>query len=166
VIDSCSKLGFAKLWGCKSAPTAADMLNDRAIRLFDEHDLRVDSVLTDRGPEHCGAHARHEYELYPAVEGINHTRTRVKSPQTNGICERRHKSLLDEFYRVAFRKKVYATIAALQAALDEWVAHDIDVRSHQGRWCFLQNAGADLPCFRAACARKSMTKRSCMTGFV
>jgi transposase InsO family protein len=89
-----------------------------------------------RGTEYCGAHDRHEYELYLAVENIDHTRTKVKSPQTNGICERFHKTLLDEFYRVAFRKKVYATIDALQADLDEWVAHYNEARTHQGRWCF------------------------------
>jgi transposase InsO family protein len=135
-IDTYSKLGFAKLYDRKSALTAADLLNDRVIPFFDEHDIRVDRVLTDRGTEYCGAHDRHEYELYLAVEDIDHTRTKVKSPQTNGICERFHKTLLDEFYRVAFRKKVYATIAALQADLDEWVAHYNEARTHQGRWCF------------------------------
>ena len=55
------------------------------------------------------------------MEDIDHTRTKVKSPQTNGICERFHKTLLDEFYRVAFRKKVYDTPDALQADLDEWM---------------------------------------------
>ncbi len=66
----------------------------------------------------------------------NLTRTRTKSPQTNGICERFHKTLLDEFYRVAFRKKVYRTIEELQADLDEWMRHYNEARTHQGRWCF------------------------------
>jgi transposase InsO family protein len=66
------------------------------------------------------------------VEDIDHTRTKVKSPQTNGICKRFHKTLLDEVYRMAFRKKVYATIEALQADLDDWVAHDNEARTHQG----------------------------------
>jgi transposase InsO family protein len=79
-------------------------------------------VLTDRGTEFCGSHDRHEYELYLAVENIDHTRTKAKSPQTNGICERFHKSMLDEFYRVAFRKRIYETIAGLQADLDAWLA--------------------------------------------
>ena len=60
----------------------------------------------------------------------------MKSPQTNGICERFHKTLLDEFYRVAFRKKVYDTPDALQADLDEWMAIYNEQRTHQGRWCF------------------------------
>jgi transposase InsO family protein len=135
-IDTYSKVGFAKLYDRKTALTAAELLNDRVIPFFDEHSLRIDRVLTDRGTEYCGAHDRHEYELYLAVEDIDHTRTRTKSPQTNGICERFHKTLLDEFYRVAFRKKVYRSIEDLQADLDEWMRHYNEARTHQGRWCF------------------------------
>lgn len=135
-IDTYSKVGFAKLYDRKTALTAAELLNDRVIPFFDEHGLRIDRVLTDRGTEYCGAHDRHEYELYLAVEDIDHTRTRTKSPQTNGICERFHKTLLDEFYRVAFRKKVYRAIEELQTDLDEWMQHYNEARTHQGRWCF------------------------------
>jgi transposase InsO family protein len=131
-----SKLGFAKLYDRKTALTAAELLNDRVIPFFDEHGLRIDRVLTDRGTEFCGAHDRHEYELYLAVEDIDHTRTRTKSPQTNGICERFHKTLLDEFYRVAFRKKVYRSIEESQTDLDEWMRHYNEARTHQRRWCF------------------------------
>ena len=80
------------------------------ISFFDEQDIRIDRVLPGRGTEHGGAHDRHEYELYLAVENIHHTRTKVKSPQTNRICEWFNKTLLDEFYRVALRKKVYDTL--------------------------------------------------------
>jgi transposase InsO family protein len=135
-IDTYSKVGFAKLYDRKSALTAADLLNDRVIPFFDDHEIGVDRVLTDRGTEFCGAHDRHEYELYLAVENIDHTRTKTKSPQTNGICERFHKTLLDEFYRVAFRKRVCESIEALQADLDAWMAEYNEVRTHQGRWCF------------------------------
>jgi transposase InsO family protein len=75
----------------------------------------VSLVLTDRGTEFCGKPEHHEYELYLAIENIDHTRAKARSPQTNGICERFHKTLLDEFYRVAFRKKLYRTIAELQS---------------------------------------------------
>ena len=81
-------------------------------------------------------HDRHEYELYLAVENIDHTRTKARSPRTNGICERFRKTLLDELYRVAFRKKVYRSIEELQADLDEWVRQYNKQRTHQGRWCF------------------------------
>ncbi len=104
VIDTYSKLDTRK-----TPLTAADILTDRVILFFDEHGIRVDRILTNRGTEYCGARDRHEYELYLAVEDIDHTTTKVKSPQTNGICERLHKTPLDEFYRVAFRKRSAAT---------------------------------------------------------
>jgi len=94
------------------------------------------SSATARGTEYCGAHDRHEYELYLAVEGIDHTRTKTKSPQTNGICERFHKTLLDEFYRVTFREKLNRSIEELQADLDAWMQQYNEARTHQGRWCF------------------------------
>ena len=93
-------------------------------------------MLTDRGTEYRGTHYRHEYELYLAVEDIDHTRTKAKSPQTNGIVERFHKTMLDEFYRVAFRKKINATIENLQADLDLWMREFNEVRPHQGNKCF------------------------------
>jgi transposase InsO family protein len=136
VIDTYCKLGFAKLYTRQTPLMAADILNDRVIPFFDEHDIRIDRILTDRGTEYCGAHHRHEYELYLAVENIDHSRTTVRSPQTNRICERFHKTLLDEFYRVAFRKKLYDTVDALQADLDEWMSRYNEQRTHQGRWCF------------------------------
>jgi transposase InsO family protein len=93
-------------------------------------------VLTDRGTEYCGNPEHHDYELYLAVEDIDHTRTKTKSPQTNGICERFHRTVLDEFYRVAFRKKIYRTIGQLQSDLDVWVKEYNETRPHQGRWCY------------------------------
>jgi transposase InsO family protein len=135
-IDTYSKVGFAKLYDVKTAITAAELLNDRVIPFFDQHEIPLCRVLTDRGTEFCGNPERHEYELYLAVEDIDHSRTKTKSPQTNGICERFHKTILQEFYRVAFRKKVYRSIAELQADLDEWMAEYNEVRTHQGRWCY------------------------------
>ena len=93
-------------------------------------------VLTDRGTEYCGNPEHHDYELYLAVEDIDHTRTKTKSPQTNGICERFHRTVLDEFYRVAFRKKIYRTIDELQRDLDAWVKEYKEKRPHQGRRCY------------------------------
>jgi hypothetical protein len=82
----------------------------------------------------CGNPERHEYELYLAVEDIDHSRTKTKSPQTNGICERFHKTVLNEFYRVAFRKKVYRSIDELQADLVSWIKEYNETRPHRGRW--------------------------------
>lgn len=96
----------------------------------------MNRILTDRDTEYCGAPERHEYELYLAVENIDHTRTKTRHPQTNGICERFHKTMLNEFYRVAFRKKVYRTAEELQADLDAWLQDYNEQRPHQGRWCY------------------------------
>jgi len=102
-IDTYSKVACAKLYDRKTPLTAADLLNDRVVPFFHEHGIPLNRILTDRGTEYCGNPERHEYELYLAVEDIDHTRTKAKSPQTNGICERFHKTVLDEFYRVVFR---------------------------------------------------------------
>jgi transposase InsO family protein len=93
-------------------------------------------ILTDRGGEYCGTPDRHPYELYLAVEDIDHTRTKAKSPQTNGICERFNKTLLNEFYRIAFRKKVYQTLDQIQQDLDQYLDEYNRQRPHQGRWCY------------------------------
>ncbi len=135
-IDTYCKVGFAKLYDRKTPITAADLLNDRAIPFFDAYDIPLSRILTDRGTEYCGNPERHEYELYLAVENIDHSRTKTKSPQTNGIVERFHKTILHEFYQVAFRKKLYRSIEQLQADLDEWMKAYNEVRTHQGRWCY------------------------------
>ena len=135
-IDTYSKLAFAKLYDRKTPITAADLLNDRVVPFFDDKEVKLSRVLTDRGTEYCGNPEHHEYELYLAVEDIDHSRTKTKSPQTNGIAERFHKTVLDEFYRIAFRKRLYASIGDLQDDLDLWVKNYNEERPHQGRWCF------------------------------
>ena len=135
-IDTYAKVAFAKLYDRKTPITAAEILNDRVLPFFEEHGIALSRVLTDRGTEYCGNPEHHEYELYLAVEDIDHTRTKTKSPQTNGICERFHKTVLNEFYRVAFRKKVYRSIDELQVDLDLWLCEYNETRPHQGRWCF------------------------------
>jgi len=52
---------------------------------------------------------------------IEHTKTKVKSPHMNGICERFHKTILNEFYQMALRKKIYQSVDELQFDLDEWL---------------------------------------------
>src|SRR5690348_5235893 len=135
-IDTYTKVVFAKLYDRKTPITAAEILNDRVLPFFEEHGIVLCRVLTDRGTEYCGNPEHHDYELYLAVEDIDHTRTKTKSPQTNGICERFHRTVLDEFYRVAFRKKIYRTIDELQNDLDGWVTAYNEARPHQGRWCY------------------------------
>jgi transposase InsO family protein len=135
-LDTYSKVAFAKLYDRKTPLVAADLLNDRVVPFFDEHGVPLNRILTDRGTEYCGAPERHEYELYLAVENIDHTRTKVKSPQTNGIVERFHRTVLNEFYRVAFRRKIYSGLEQLQGDLDAWLREYNELRPHQGRWCY------------------------------
>ena len=135
-VDTYSKVAFAKLYDRKTPICAAELLNDRVIPFFDAHDVGLLRILTDRGTEYCGNPERHEYELYLAVENIDHSRTQTKSPQTNGIVERFHKTVLNEFYRVAFRKKIYSSLEELQEDLDAWMREYNEIRSHQGRWCY------------------------------
>jgi transposase InsO family protein len=98
-IDTYAKVGFAKLYDSKTPITAADTLNDRVLPFFEAQGIAVSRVLTDRSTEYCGHPQSHPYELYLAVENIDHTRTKVKSPQTNGICERFNKTILHESTR-------------------------------------------------------------------
>ena len=135
-IDTYSRVADAKLYDRKQAIIAADMLNDRIVPFYDEHEIPLLRILTDRGTEYCGNREHHEYQLYMAVENIDHTKTRARRPQTNGICERFHKTMLQEFYQVAFRKKIYKSIEELQADLDQWMKYYNEERPHSGRYCY------------------------------
>jgi transposase InsO family protein len=135
-IDTYSKVAMAKLYDRKNALVAADMLNDRVIPFFDEHDVRLLRVLTDRGTEYCGQREHHEYQLYLALEDIDHSRTQARHPQTNGICERFHRTMQEEFYSVAFRKTLYRDLDQLQADVDGWIAEYNQSRPHSGKYCF------------------------------
>ena len=103
---------------------------------FASKEIPVLRVLTDRGSEYCGNREHHEYELYLDLEDIDHTKTKAKSPQTNGICERFHKTILSEFYQIAFRKKIYESIEMLQNDLDEWLREYNESRPHSGKYCY------------------------------
>jgi transposase InsO family protein len=134
-IDTYAKVGFAKLYTTKTPITAADLLNDRVLPFYDEHQLPLLRILTDRGTEYCGRADTHDYQLYLAINDIDHTKTKAKSPQTNGICERFHKTILQEFYQITFRKKIYTDIESLQSDLDVWIDYYNNERTHQGKMC-------------------------------
>lgn len=101
-IDTYAKVAFCKLYDRKNALVAADLLNDKVVPFYDTHAVKLLRMLTDRGTEYKGQREHHEYELYLTIEEIDHTFTKAKSPQTNGICERFHKTIQQEFYNVAF----------------------------------------------------------------
>lgn len=134
-VDTYCKVAHAKLYPTKTPITAADMLNDRVLPFYEEHELPMLRILTDRGTEYCGRADQHDYQLYLALNDIEHTKTKVKSPQTNGICERFHKTILNEFYQVALRKKIYTSIEELQTDLDQWLIKYNTQRTHQGKMC-------------------------------
>jgi transposase InsO family protein len=135
-IDTYSRVGFAKLYDQKHALTAADVLNDRVLPWFEEQGVKLLRVLTDRGSEYCGNREHHEYQLYLAVEDIDHSRTKARHPQTNGICERFHRTMQEEFYSTAFRKKIYNSLEELQKDVDAWINDYNQNRPHSGRHCY------------------------------
>jgi len=134
-VDTYSKVAFAKLYTTKTPITAADLLNDKVLPFFEMNELPMLRILTDRGTEYCGRVDQHDYQLYLAINDIDHTKTKAMSPQTNGICERFHRTILNEFYQITFRKKLYATIEELQKDLDEWINTYNNDRTHQGKMC-------------------------------
>ena len=134
-VDTYSKWAAAKLYTTKTPMTSADLLNDRVLPFFAEQGMGVIRILTDRGTEFCGKAESHDYQLYLALNDIEHTKTKVMHPQTNGICERFHKTILQEFYQVTFRRKIYRSIEELQSDLDEWLKYYNYDRTHQGKMC-------------------------------
>jgi transposase InsO family protein len=135
-IDTYTKIAFVKLYDRKNALVAADFLNDRVIPWYEENGVKLLRILTDRGTEYCGAREHHEYQLYLDIEDIDHSRTKARSPQTNGVCERFHKTIQDEFYAVAFRKKIYNSLEEIQKDADEWIEEYNKERTHTGKYCF------------------------------
>lgn len=157
-VDTYSKVAFAKLYTTKTPITAADILNDRVLPYFERNDLPMLRILTDRGTEYCGRVEQHDYQLYLAINDIDHTKTKAMSPQTNGICERFHKTILNEFYQVTFRKKLYDSLEALQKDLDEWMVYYNNDRTHQGKMCCGRTPLDTLLDGKAIWAEKNLTQ--------
>ena len=134
-VDTYSKWAAAKLYTTKTPITGADLLNDRVLPFFTSLEMGIIRMLTDRGTDYCGKLEEHDYELYLGVNGIEHTKTKTRHPQTNGICERFHKTILQEFYQIAFRRKLYHSLEELQTDLDAWIDEFNNDRTHQGKMC-------------------------------
>lgn len=134
-MDTYSKVAFAKLYTTKTPINSADLFTDRVLPFFEQQELPMLRILTDRETEYCGKVERHDYQLYLAINDIEHSKTKAQSPQINGICERFHKTILQEFYQVTFRKKIYESVEALQLDLDKWLQDYNNKRTHQAKMC-------------------------------
>jgi hypothetical protein len=135
-IDSYTRVADAKLYTQKTAIAAAEMGNDLVFPFYQEQGVEILRILTDRGREYKGKLENHSYELYLSVEGIEDTLTKAYSRQTNGICERFHKTMKTEFYDVAMPKKIYTSLEELQKDLDEWLYYYNHERSDSGKYCY------------------------------
>jgi len=120
----------------KNAVVASHALNYAVLPWFQSQGINLLRILTDRGTEYCGKVEQHAYQLFLAVEDVDHTRTKARSPQTNGICERFHRTMKQEFYDIAFRKKIYTSLEELQADANEWLKKYNELRPHSGRHCY------------------------------
>jgi hypothetical protein len=132
VVDAHCSLGFARLYLSKAPITAADTLHHHVLPFYEEHGVAVEHLLTDNGREFCGRELHHPFELYLAISQVRHRRTEVRSPETNGFCERFHRTLKEEFFAVAFRKTFYESVEHLQADLDQYLNFYNRQRAHQG----------------------------------
>jgi len=132
VVDAHNSQVFGKLYLSKVPMTAVDVLHDRVLPAYEEHSVDVDRVLTDNGREFCGLPVQHPYELYLAINQIEHRRIEPGSPESNGFCERFHRTVQEEFFAVAFRKTTYESVAQLQADLDRYLEFYNRERPHQG----------------------------------
>ena len=129
-------MAICKLYTEKTAITAADLLNDRVILFFAGHGINLLRILTDRGTEYCGKVENHACQLYLAVADVDHSKTRANSSQTNGICARFHRTIKDEFYDIAFRRKLCRSVEELQTDRDVWLAKYNEQQPHSGRYCY------------------------------
>jgi transposase InsO family protein len=134
-IDTHSNIGFAKVYTDKTALVAADFLNDKVLPFFDTQNMALLRILTDRGTEYCGRIETHPYQLFLHLNEIEHSRTKVRHPQTNGSTERLNQTVQNEFYKVTFRKKLYKTIEEIQNDLDDFMQYYNNDRTNQGKHC-------------------------------
>jgi len=132
VVDTYGSYAFGKLYTSKLPETAADVLYDRVLPFYESHGLKVEHILTDNGREYCGKPMVHPYQIFLDLYDIEHRRTKVATPRTNGFVERFNKTVLDEFIRETFRDKLYVSVEELQVDLDKWLDYYNNERPHRG----------------------------------
>jgi transposase InsO family protein len=131
VVDTYGSYAFGFLHVSKQPEAAVAVLHNDVLPFYAGLDLPVKAVLTDNGREFCGTDT-HPYELYLELNGIEHRKTKIKTPKTNGFVERFNGTVLDEFFRVKMRETFYETVDALQADLDAWLVYYNTQRPHLG----------------------------------
>jgi transposase InsO family protein len=131
-VDTYGSYAFGKLYTSKHPITAVDLLNDRVLPFYEAHGIRVEHILTDNGREYCGRAMIHPYQIFLELHDIEHRRTKVATPRTNGFVERFNRTVLDEFISETFKKKLYASVEELQADLDAWLLYYNTERPHRG----------------------------------
>lgn len=131
VVDTYGSYAFGFLHTSKQPEAAVAVVHNDVLPFYQEKGLKVETIITDNGREFCGKDT-HPFELYLELNDIEHRRTQVRRPQSNGFVERFKRTVLDEFFRVTFRKKFYESLEALQVDLDAWLVHYNTERPHQG----------------------------------
>ncbi|MBT7765633.1 MAG: IS481 family transposase [Bdellovibrionales bacterium] len=134
-IDTYSNIGFAKLYLERNQTVAAEFLNSKVLPFFDEHGISLLRTLTDRGKEYCGRPETHHYQLFLHLNDIEHSRTKARHPQTNGCTEKLNQTIKNEFYEVAFRKRLYTSLREMQEDLDVFMKYYNEERTNQGKRC-------------------------------
>ena len=131
-IDANSAVAFSKLYLSKLPMTAVDLLHERVLPFYDAQGVALERILSDNGREYCGRPLHHPFALYCLVQQIEHRTTKVGSPEPNGMVERFHRTLKDECFSLAYRRKHYDSVEALQADLDAFMAFYNSGRAHHG----------------------------------
>jgi len=135
-VDTYTRVAFVKLYDCKTALVAADLLNDRVIPFLDGHGLKLRKVLTDQEAQYSGNAEAHQYQKFLSILEVSHVQTKGSSSQTNGICEEFHRTIQEEFYDLMIAEKRYPSLKNLQQDVDHWLNYYNWERPHSGRYCY------------------------------
>ena len=132
VVDTYGSFAFGYLHTGKLPDHAALILHNDVVPFYQKHGLKIEAILTDNGREYCGRLTHHHYEIYLELNGIEHRKTRIATPQTTGFAERFNRTVKEEFFDIALRQKLYTSVEELQKDLNEWLKHYNYERPHQG----------------------------------
>lgn len=132
VVDTFGSYAFGVLGTSKQPEWAVSVLYNDVLPFYEDKGLPIGAILTDNGREFCGREMQHPFETFLALGDIQHRRTKVRTPKTNGFVERFHRTILDEFFRVTFRTTFYESVETLQADLNKWLCFYNEERPHQG----------------------------------